>query len=416
MPLNQPDIPLPESILIERYGLEAQAQMLPFFIGFTGVGLPLFFSIGFLSLPSPLVMAYFALILLNGFSFFWLRDRSKKQLSLIELNPNAQNIIAGIWTQASAASLWTASLLVISLSAGYVMQKYHLDSYLFLMLCAGGAIGIMFFTAPVLIHLLVLGPVAMAGPALAIYAAKGPASLQELLTGGLVLGFALAIILNQLFKRLYGLQLAQSRLDNERIKARAKLDLVTQSKMNLLHALSNELREGLGGVEHNLSRSLTYLQRAPGPRQGVETALLELERLINLLNEGVENSQLESGVLEIMQKPFDIQPIMNDFEIRFTQMAAQKNLSFHYETSPYEGHPVGDSERVRQIIDHILRNALHYTQTGRVILKVHPHNNHMRITVIDSGPGLSSQEIAIAFAPYQRIGRTSIGLPGWGLA
>lgn len=117
------------------------------------------------------------------------------------------------------------------------MQKYHLDSYLFLMLCAGGAIGIMFFTAPVLIHLLVLGPVAMAGPALAIYAAKGPASLQELLTGGLVLGFALAIILNQLFKRLYGLQLAQSRLDNERIKARAKLDLVTQSKMNCMRFL-----------------------------------------------------------------------------------------------------------------------------------------------------------------------------------
>ena len=407
--------PHQDALMIERYGLEAQAQMLPFFIGFVGVGLPLFFGLGFMSLPTPLVMAYFALILLNGFSFFWLRSRAQEHLYQIESDPSPENIIAGLWTQGSAAGLWAASLLVMSLSTGYFMNTYGFASYLFLMMCAGAAIGIMFFTAPVLIHLLVLGPVAMAGPVLAIYTAKGPLSLQELLAGGLLLGLALAIILNRLFKRLYGLQYAQLRLDQERLKARAKLDLVTQSRMNLLHALSHELKEGLSGLEHHLNRSMTYLQRAPAPRKEVETALAELERLINLLNEGIDNSHLESGVLEFQLKPFDIGPIISNFEARLAPLAAQKGLGLICEITQYEGHPIGDEERVRQVIDHIARNALHYTQSGRVILKVQVHGDKLHVTVIDSGPGLSADEIATAFAPYQRIGRTSLGLPGVGL-
>jgi len=80
------------------------------------------------------------------------------------------------------------------------------------------------------------------------------------------------------------------------------------------------------------------------------------------------------------------------------------------------GAAIGDVSRVRQVLSHLVANAVKYTLRGRVELRVRRIGvDRIRFEVADTGPGLSPEEVAQAFTPFMRIQRTSAGSSGAGL-
>ena len=392
-------------------GLKAQGRLLPYALGFFGIGLPLFLWTARFSL-SPWMMAFYLLLFIADWTVFMvLRAQADRRASL-PLTP--ENTQGRLWRHSVGGGLWAVTLFVICLTAS--MTGNHAE--IFLMICAGAAAGIILFSTPVLLNLLVLGPIAAAGPIIAFHNLDKSSDLGNFMTGGLALALATGVVLNRHMREHYLLQHRQTELSREREAARAASDALNDAKIALMETLSREVQTGLKGIEQNLLQGLSLLTRAPAPRQYVDAALGEVGHLQSILVTTLDNDTAQAGQMEMATAPLDIELIAERMMAQFADLARSKELSFSLTTQglPEHGAALGDEHRVEQILAHLMSNALLYTQQGRVELKLMPGDDGFaRLEVVDSGPGLSHEELDLAFTPHARIARTSSGHSGAGL-
>ncbi len=376
--------------------------MFPYVLGFFGIGLPLFLWAARVGV-SPWLMALYLLILSAAWPIFLaLRGQAEARAALDA--PEALN--GRLWRQGLGGGVWTLVLLIVSLTA----PSGGATADMLVTVCAGAAIGIVFFSAPVLLYLLILGPLAVAGPMYAFQTLHEDAGVTRLISGGLVLALAMGIILNRHMRDHY-------RLQHEALEAARAREDMTAGKVALMETLSREVKTGLTGVAQTLSLGLTHLARAPAPRQQVETALDEVERLQTILTTTLDNDEAQAGQIAIEQAPLDLALICEQAAADFAELARGRDLAFTVTLAEQPvGAAIGDARRVRQILGHLLGNAIQYTPSGRVELKLLPAADGLvRVKVVDSGPGLSPSELERAFRPHTRIARTSSGAPGAGL-
>jgi CheY-like chemotaxis protein len=119
-------------------------------------------------------------------------------------------------------------------------------------------------------------------------------------------------------------------------------------------------------------------------------------------------------------RPLDLPRLTQELVLLHRPNAAAKGLVIAAQVDPslvdVAGAAVGDSARVRQVLNNLVGNAVKYTVRGRIevrCLLVSPYV--ARIEVVDSGPGLTPQEVIQAFEPFTRVDRTGAGVPGAGL-
>lgn len=394
--------PSVEDTVLLDHGLKAQARMFPYMLGFFGIGLPLFLWAARVGVSSWLMAVYLFVLSVAWPVFMALRGQAEARAAL----DTPQALQARLWRQGLAGGIWTLILLVVSLTA----PSGGATADMLVTVCAGAAIGIVFFSAPVLLYLLILGPLAVAGPMYAFQTLHQGADVTRLMSGGLVLALAMGFILNRHMRDHY-------RLQQEALEAARAREHMNAGKVALMETLSREVKTGLNGVAQTLSLGLTHLVRAPAPRQQVETALEEIERLQSILVTTLDNDEAEAGQIAVERTPLDLNRLCEQAVSDFAEQARARDLAFALTLAELpDGAAIGDPHRVGQILAHLLANAIQYTPAGRVELKVlPPADSFIRVEVVDSGPGLSAPELERAFQPHTRIARTSSGAPGAGL-
>ncbi len=392
-----------DTVLLD-HGLRAQARMFPYTLGFFGIGLPLFLW-AMRAAVSPGIMVLYILLLTAGWPLFMaLRGQAER---LADGPQDKTTRDARMLRQGTGGALWTGCLLIISLTA--ISGGSNAD--VLITICAGAAVGIIFFSAPVLLYLLILGPLAVAGPIIALHAVHEDAAVTQLMGGGLVLALAMGLVLNRHMRDHYLLQ-------HEALEAARLREIANASRIAVMETLSREVTTGLSGIAQSLSVGLTHLSRAPAPRQQVEAALDEVGHLQSILTTTLDNDGAEAGQIAVDCMPVDIALICQQMIEDFADAARGRDLVLGLSGAerPASGSAIGDVHRVEQILGHLLANALQYTTTGRVELKLlAPTDGTIRIEVVDSGPGLSAAELDQAFMPHTRIVRTSSGTSGAGL-
>ncbi len=400
----------PETATLDL-GLRSQSRLLPYVMGFFGIGLPLFLWTANLSL-SPWLMAFYLLLFIGGWTAFMVLRAQAETLARVEVSD--ANTQSRLWRHSVGGALWALILFVICLTASNAGHRAEI----FLMVCAGAAAGVILFSTPVLLNLLVLGPIAAAGPIIAFHNVEPSSELGNFMTGGLALALAVGVVLNRHMREHYLLQTRQQELARERETARAASDAQHDERMALMETLQREVQTGLKGIEQNLLNGLSLLTRAPLPRQYVDAALGEVGHLQSILVTTLDNDTAQAGQIELEMKPLDIAFICERMMAQFADLARGKDLVFTMTVQglPETGAAMGDERRVEQILAHLLSNALLYTQQGRVELKLlFAEAGFVRAEVVDSGPGLSREELDQAFTPHARIARTSSGYSGAGL-
>ena len=399
--------------IVLDYGLMAQSRLSPYVMGYFGIGLPIFLWAMSLSL-SPWWLALYLPLFIVAWTVFMVLKGQAERLQARQDDDRASNIRARFRRHAIAGAVWTAALFIISITAG----RAGVHPEMLLMICAGAAVGIVFFSSPVLIYLLVLGPLALAGPIIALYGMGHSPDLSRLMSGGLVLALAMGFVLNRHMREHYLLQHRQSEIAAEREVARAASEALNDAKIALMETLSREVQTGLKGVEHSLAQCLGVLTRAPAPRQFIDAALSEIAHLQTILVTTLDNDTAETGQIELNIHPLDITLLAEKIIAQVSSLAHSKDLSLTMTVQglPATGAAMGDEHRVEQILAHLLGNALLYTQQGRVELKIMMSPDGLaRLEVVDSGPGLSPEELEQAFQPHSRVARTSAGHSGAGL-
>jgi signal transduction histidine kinase/heme-degrading monooxygenase HmoA len=199
--------------------------------------------------------------------------------------------------------------------------------------------------------------------------------------------------------------------------AQGEADLRGRAKDRLLAAVSHDLRSPLSAVVH----ALRALRRLLAPAADA-TRLLDIiehsatlqQRLIADL---VDLSRINAGSLELRLAPVSLGRIVDAALAGLRHEADRKRITV--DVSVADAVDVrGDAERLHQVADNIVGNAIKFTpEAGRIGVRVERTTRQGRLVVTDSGPGISSDLLAHIFQPFRQgpVGERSTGL-GLGLA
>lgn len=200
--------------------------------------------------------------------------------------------------------------------------------------------------------------------------------------------------------------------------ARLEAEMANQAKTDFLSRISHELRTPLNailGFAQLLERDL----KNPAEKRSIELIHSSGLHLLQLVNDVLDISRIESGHLLLSLEPVDLQQSLTD-TIAMTQRQAQtRQVQVIYENSE-TATPLVDADRHRllQVLLNLVSNAIKYNQPqGQVIIStIKESESTYRICVDDSGAGISDDLKPTLFTPFARGNNQQVEGTGLGLA
>lgn len=406
---SEASLPPRGGLSVTHQSLEAQRALLPYALAAFAVSLPIYVWAASLAPNAVWMTGAFTIFAVAWGMFYavvnWLKE------------PEAQDVARRARVQLLAGMLWAGAVAQIALfadGAGPLREPL-------LMMSVGAAVVCIFFTAPWLPSLALVGVAAAAGPLLVVCLRAEVRDLAGFVSGAVTLAFALALILNRTLRRQFALAAERESLIEERARAAEESRRLAQSKSDLVATLSHEIRNGLAGVAHVLAGAAGRSGRQAPSREQLSAALDAANDLITVLNTTLDAETAETGRLAVEIRPFDPVGLVRDVVLLHRPAAQAKGLelSIHVEPELAEGGAgavVADAQRVRQILANLIGNATKFTIRGRIEARLErTAEGRLAIDIADTGPGLSEAEVDRAFEPFHRVQRTSVGVPGAGL-
>jgi signal transduction histidine kinase/DNA-binding NarL/FixJ family response regulator len=209
--------------------------------------------------------------------------------------------------------------------------------------------------------------------------------------------------------------LAARHKDRERALMEAKMNAEhsNQEKTTFLANMSHEIRTPMNailGFSELLGGDLT----SPKHQQYLQSIRSSAESLLQLINDILDMSKIEAGVLDLHPEPTDLREMCDFIRVLFSKAAAKKNIRL--ECAVAEDLPnaiLMDRLRLRQILVNLVGNAVKFTDFGNVDVRVgwekEPSSSHITLTieVQDTGVGIPADKIAVIFNPFVQSGAHS---------
>ncbi|HEY9079883.1 sensor histidine kinase [Magnetovibrio sp.] len=186
-----------------------------------------------------------------------------------------------------------------------------------------------------------------------------------------------------------------------------------------MSSMSHELRTPLNAIL-GFSQLMEFDKHSPltpSQEEGIAIIKQSGQHLLDLINELLDLSKIEAGTFQVDLEAFDPQPLIEEC-LHLTAMQAESadikliNLTQGNAISPV----FADMGRVRQVLLNFITNAIKYNSDhGTVQLECHDDDGFVRISVTDTGQGLSSEQLQKLFRPYVRLGAEQTKIEGTGL-
>lgn len=199
-----------------------------------------------------------------------------------------------------------------------------------------------------------------------------------------------------------------------------ELERASQFKSQFLANMSHELRTPLNSI---LILAKLLADNANGNLNADQvrfsnTVYSAGNDLLSLINDILDISKVEAGMLELVPENFPLQRLVNDVSTMFEPAARQKKLKFEVHMSPaLPASLYTDRQRLEQILKNLLSNALKFTSSGQISLTVgSTDNGSIEFAVQDSGIGIRAEDMERIFNAFQQAdGTTSRQYGGTGL-
>ena len=221
------------------------------------------------------------------------------------------------------------------------------------------------------------------------------------------------------------LRLAFDEMEMQNISIRNARDAAistSQAKSAFLTNISHELRTPLNSIDGFINLLARHGELNPEQDLYVQTIRKSSAHLLALVNDVLDFSKIEAGKLVLDQHEFDLYDTIYDVVDMLSPVAAEKGLRMavmFYNDVPMQ--IIGDALRLKQILTNIVGNAIKFTDTGEVLVRVSlddHQDNCLTISVQDSGKGISPDAQKSLFQSFsqgdpsitRQYGGTGLGL------
>jgi two-component system, NarL family, sensor histidine kinase EvgS len=179
-------------------------------------------------------------------------------------------------------------------------------------------------------------------------------------------------------------------------------------KSHFLATISHEIRNPLQAIMGTHELLLKDQQLKKDQRKLIQNAHLTCKSLVEVLNQVLDLSKMEAGKTLLTPQAIDIKDLIELSCQSFRGMALKRNITFKTHIDPNLAPSLMiDGTRLKQVLANLIHNSIKFTQQGSILVSLHvlsdTHaNQFLQIQVIDSGCGISKEDLMRVMEPYER--------------
>lgn len=191
-----------------------------------------------------------------------------------------------------------------------------------------------------------------------------------------------------------------------------KAQAASRAKSEFLATISHEIRTPLNGVM-GMAQVMDHhpLSRAQRERLGLIQS--SAGALLDIINDVLDISKIESGRMETHVEPFDAGEFASGIERIYAPLAREKGLGFKL-TFAADGPStrLGDAVKLRQIVSNLVSNAIKFTVQGEVGVDIVLAGDDLRCSIWDTGVGIPPEMCGEVFEPFVQVDGSMTRLAG----
>jgi signal transduction histidine kinase/CheY-like chemotaxis protein len=215
------------------------------------------------------------------------------------------------------------------------------------------------------------------------------------------------------------LQNEQMRIQETLKQANRKLEDLDHLKSDFLSTVSHELRTPIAIMREGVS---LCMDDRVGPLNPTQRKLLtdtlnNIDRLNRLVTDLLDLSKIEAGKLKLRRTVFDLRRVARSVLDAYDKQAADKGIRLEIQSLQSEISIFADEDKVRQVLDNLVSNALRFTNSGgQIKIILIDREDSVECCVSDTGVGINGENAAKLFSKFEQIGRVDgPGYKGTGL-
>ena len=200
--------------------------------------------------------------------------------------------------------------------------------------------------------------------------------------------------------------------------AKAAAEKANLAKSEFLSSMSHELRTPLNAV---LGFAQLMASDIPPPSTAQKLSIDQILQagwyLLRLINEILDLAMIESGKVTLSKEAMSLTDVLQDCQAMIAPQADQRGIQMTFPGFENLFYVHADRTRVKQVLINLLSNAIKYNRVGgTVIVKCAASGeNRVRVSIMDTGAGLSQDKIEQLFQPFNRLGQETSTEEGTGI-
>ena len=201
-------------------------------------------------------------------------------------------------------------------------------------------------------------------------------------------------------------------------RAKGAAEKANLAKSDFLSSMSHELRSPLNAILGFAQLMESDVTPVTASQKGSIAEILRAGwYLLELINEILDLAQIESGKLSLSQEPTSLAEVILECQAMIEPQAQKGGIETSFPRFDLPCFVLADRTRLKQVLLNLLSNAVKYNHPGgTVVLECVPRGpDRMRLSVKDTGAGLTAEKISQLFQPFNRLGQERGAVQGTGI-